>query len=119
MKTLRFIVFMLAGISLLAIWNSCKKGPEDPFFSLNSRFSRITGDWKVTEYKVNYVDTIRLVVDSIPSGWGSCGPQAYKEIDTYNYTWSFTKDGGFQEKLILFHDTIVDILNNTQACPDA
>lgn len=118
MKTLRFIVFMLAGFTLLAIWNSCKKGPEDPFFSLNSRLSRITGNWKITEYKVNYVDSIRRVVDSIPLGAGSCGPQAYKEIDTYNYTWSFTKEGEFQAKLILVHDTIVDILNNTIACPD-
>lgn len=119
MKTLRIIVFMLAGFTLLTVWSSCKKGPEDPFFSIYSRLQRVCGDWKITVYDVNYVDSLRRVIDSIPNGVGSCGPEVYKEIDTYVYTWTFDKNGGFSEKLILRHDTIIDILNNTQACPDA
>lgn len=118
MKTLRVVIFMLAGFTLLTVWNSCKKGPDDPFFSIYSRLSRICGEWKITEFKVNYVDSIRRVIDSIPNGVGSCGPESDKNIDTYNYTWKFEKSGIFTEKLILFHDTINDIINNTLLCPD-
>jgi len=118
MKTFRIVVFMLAGFTLIAIWDSCKKGPEDPFFSVYSRLQRVCGDWKITEFKVNYVDSIRRLVDSIPNGVGPCGPQSSKRVNTYNYTWSFDKHGGFQEKLILFKDSTVNVLNVTTACPN-
>ena len=119
MKTLRSILFILTGLSLIAVWSGCKKGPQDPFFSLYSRLQRVCGDWKVSEFKVNYVDSIRRRIDSVYDGTGvGCGPQTYKQIDTYNYTWSFDKHGGFQDKLILFHDTIIDIKNNTLLCKD-
>ncbi|MEO5675607.1 MAG: hypothetical protein ABIQ74_13270 [Chitinophagales bacterium] len=119
MKTLRFIMLMLAGFTILSVWNSCKKGPEDPFFSIRSRKQRVCGDWTVSEFKVNFVDSIRRVVDSIPNGSGSCGAQSEKNIDVYNYTWSFDKHGGYTQKLNLYHDHYVDIVTNSALCPDA
>jgi hypothetical protein len=119
MKTLRLIVLMMTGFTVLMVWNSCKKGPEDPFFSIHSRLSRVTGDWKISEYDVNFVDSIRRRIDSIPDGNGICGPQSEKHIDIYNYTWSFDKHGGFTEKLNLFHDHYIDVVDeDPDICPD-
>jgi len=117
MKTLRFIVLMLAGFTVLTVWNSCKKGSEDPFFSIHSRLQRVCGDWHIVEYKVDFVDSLRRVIDSSVVN-GPCGLETDKEIHNYNYTWSFDKHGGFTSKLVLGIDLSVDILNNTATCVD-
>jgi len=109
---------MLTGFTVLSIWNSCKKGPEDPFFSIHSRLQRVCGDWKIVEYKVDFVDSLRRVIDS-SSVNGPCGLETDKEINVYDYTWTFDKHGGFTEKLVLFDEISIDIVNNTQTCPDA
>jgi hypothetical protein len=46
MKTVKIALaaLMLAALS----FESCKKGPNDPFLSLKSRKSRVAGDWKVS-----------------------------------------------------------------------
>lgn len=33
----------------LTVFNSCKKGPEDPFLSFSSRDNRVTAKWKLTK----------------------------------------------------------------------
>ncbi len=61
MNKLKLIVLILSAITLLNFWQSCKKGPEDPFFSLHSRLARVTGDWNITDYRVNGKDSLRVV----------------------------------------------------------
>ncbi len=73
---------MFVALTILSVVSGCKRGDDDPFFSLLSRKARITGDWKVdyfesqlfqkfqNSYKANrkFVvkgDRITLTVDSI------------------------------------------------------
>ena len=119
MKQLKFVVFILIGITILNFWQSCKKGPEDPFFSLHSRLARVTGEWNVTEYQVNDDDSLRRVVDSIGPYWGFCGSQIDKVVLNYKYIWTFDKDGGYQQKLTIDSSYIFDIANNTPICKDS
>lgn len=108
---------MFAGLSMVMLWNSCKKGPEDPFFSIHSRLGRVCGSWQVTFFEVDFYDSLRRVVDSAGS-IGGCGDQIEKNIDFYDYEWTFDKHGNWSEKLTVKSEHTIDILNNTQPCPD-
>jgi len=118
MKRLRIIVFILIGFTVFNLWQSCKKGPEDPFFSIHSRLARVAGDWNITEYKVNGADSLRRVIDSV-AFTGFCGDEIDKTVITYKYIWSFDKNGNFSEKLTRDSSIILDILNNTAICHDS
>jgi hypothetical protein len=48
MKNYRFLSAIAVALPLLLI--SCKKGDDDPFFSLRSRKARVAGEWKVSEF---------------------------------------------------------------------
>src|SRR5690349_21101484 len=50
MKSSKFI-FLL---SLVVFFSQCKKGSDDPLFSLRTRKGRMTGNWTMTEgYKIS------------------------------------------------------------------
>ncbi|MBK6525345.1 MAG: hypothetical protein IPG07_07180 [Crocinitomicaceae bacterium] len=51
MNKLKITLSVLIGVTAMT---ACKKGDEDPFFSLASRKSRISGDWKMTSIESNY-----------------------------------------------------------------
>lgn len=119
MKQLKFIVFILIGITVLNLWQSCRKGPEDPFISFHSRLARVTGDWNITEFKINNKDSLRRVADSIGPYFGFCGLETDKVILNYKYVWTFEKNGGFKEKLTIDSSYIFDIANNTPICKDS
>ncbi|MBA3675712.1 MAG: hypothetical protein H0W75_12295 [Chitinophagaceae bacterium] len=120
MNKLKLIVLILSAITLLNFWQSCKKGPEDPFFSLHSRLARVTGDWNITDYRVNGKDSLRVVppADSL-TFIGACGTETDKKVINYNFIWSFDKTGFFQEKLNVDTSIIFDIANNTPICKDS
>ncbi len=44
-------------ISFLIIFTACKKGDEDPFFSVYSREKRLSGEWKVDSYYYTYEES--------------------------------------------------------------
>jgi len=46
------LVLIITSVTLL---NSCKKGKDDPFFTLRSRTQRITGVWKLTNLTIDVV----------------------------------------------------------------
>jgi len=120
MRPLKLIVCILLTITFLNFWQSCKKGPEDPFFSIHSRLARVTGDWNITEYRVNGKDSLRVVPpgDSL-TFIGPCGEETDKKVINYKFVWSFDKTGFFQEKLNVDTTLIFDILNNTPICEDS
>src|SRR6185369_7706584 len=101
MKTLRFVSLIMIGVSMLAIWDGCKKGAEYPFFSIWSRKHRVVGTWKITSYQVNFVDSLRRL--TLPEDsqviYGICGLETDVNIRTYDYVWTFDKHGGFNQKL--------------------
>ncbi|MBN2680870.1 MAG: hypothetical protein JXR58_00035 [Bacteroidales bacterium] len=47
MKNLSSLLFATLIISSMFVFDSCKKGEEDPFISIFSRKARITGDWVI------------------------------------------------------------------------
>ncbi|MCY7408929.1 MAG: hypothetical protein LH473_01525 [Chitinophagales bacterium] len=118
MKKLRFIVLIIIGVSFIMTWNSCKKGPEDPFFSLYSRKHRVVGDWTVSVYTVDFKDSLRRVIDSLTIQ-GGCGEETDKTVDYYNYIMTFDKNGGYIENLKIRTENSIDITNNTVNCFDA
>ena len=120
MKHLKLIVFILIGVTILNFWQSCKKGPEDPFFSIHSRLARVTGDWNVTKYTVNDKDSLRVVPpgDSV-TFIGACGEETDKTVINYKMVWSFDKNGNYQAKVTADTSVIFDILNNTPICTDS
>lgn len=118
MKHLKLIVFILVGFTVFNLWQSCKKGPEDPFFSIHSRLSRVTGNWNITKYTVNGIDSLRKVLDSTAFA-GPCGDEIDKTIEQDKFVWSFDKLGHFQSKATIDTTFIIDIINNTPICLDA
>ncbi len=53
MKTKFFVIAML--VAFATSFTSCKKGPEDPTFSLSSRKARLTAKWNISAgHWVNY-----------------------------------------------------------------
>lgn len=89
-------------ILLFFLFSGCRKGDEDPFFSLKSRTKRICGEWRVIEYKKLifvgsdpwYYDTYELRLD------GGQGVLFYRGfiLDQYSLieNWTFNKDGTFK-----------------------
>jgi hypothetical protein len=47
------ILFLITFISITLL-NSCKKGENDPFFSIYSRNNRISNNWKLTDIEGTY-----------------------------------------------------------------
>lgn len=48
----------LATLILAVSFTSCKKGKEDPGFTILSRKARVAGEWKITDYTENSSSTI-------------------------------------------------------------
>ncbi len=50
------VLFTLAAVAISAVvFDSCKKGEEDPFLSLRSRKARLVGEWKLSAGTETYV----------------------------------------------------------------
>ncbi len=65
------------------IFVSCKKGEEDPSFSLRTRKNRVVGDWKVSSGKTTYEES------------ASNGSIPYSEVYLYTETgYSYTETTG-------------------------
>jgi len=60
MKNLRTIILICVGLFfLIPTLESCRKGPEDPYWSIFTRKNRITNTWIATEFERNKLDFIR------------------------------------------------------------
>ena len=82
MKRLSGYAVILIVLSSILVFDGCKRGNDDPFFSIHSRKARVTGDWAIetmernvtqllsngTTAKINFKvanDIVTQVVDSI------------------------------------------------------
>ncbi|HBS88913.1 MAG: hypothetical protein A2W91_05665 [Bacteroidetes bacterium GWF2_38_335] len=72
MKKLSSLLLALIVTSTLFVFDSCKKGEEDPFFSIQSRKQRVAGEWTINSDKVltTYLDQegVTTKTDFIISG---------------------------------------------------
>jgi len=86
-------IITLGTIFILALLiGSCKKGEDDPFFSLHTRKARLAGDWKMTEGKITI---------GIKDSTGAYASQIY-ELTEDGYKYSVTGTGAnFQRKASL------------------
>jgi hypothetical protein len=92
MKTsVKFLLAVCAITTML----SCKKGEDDPLFSLRSRKARVTGDWKMTSgSSTSASDPSKVTTYN--------GTTATEGKDTYPFTFkiSFKKDGSFSYEVL-------------------
>jgi hypothetical protein len=44
---------LLLSLAALLVFSSCRKGKEDPLFSLHTRKARVAGDWTIVSYDEN------------------------------------------------------------------
>ncbi len=93
MKALKFIG-VVVWLALAA--GSCKKGENDPFFSLKSRKARLSTDWTVETATVVTRDT-SMSFDGTDAVLSSVQDSTADER-TYGLTWtmSFTRDGDYE-----------------------
>lgn len=112
-----FLVFSLAMPSFI----SCKKGDGDPFFSLNSRKARLTGDWKVTTLKqtvkcnrttitTNFDGNKKTVEIFVPDTVVYTPTDTlweYRKFSSFTGTllYTFDKDGNYQVDEVFTNDT--------------
>ena len=95
-------ILTLATVIFIVVinFNSCKKSENDPFLSLRSRDSRLTGTWKLTEQ--NYEITEKHYVGGSTS-ISEYSANVYDGVMTVNGTYSysfsyeieFIKDGSY------------------------
>ncbi len=57
MKKITSLLLALSILFTLSVINGCKKGENDPFFSIRSRKARVAGDWTVFNFISNVVTT--------------------------------------------------------------
>ena len=102
-------------ISILLIINiitvqSCKKGENDPLFSLSTRSNRLSGNWEVVKEEIketitkNNVGDTSYVINSIYNGTYKATATQYSILDTtfthhdtiyYKEEIKFTEDGKY------------------------
>ena len=64
-KSKKLLIIALGVVIISPLFQSCKKGEEDPFISLRSRDKRITGTWKLNKIeKTTITTTTDVDVDS-------------------------------------------------------
>lgn len=59
MKNFRIVLILVLGS--LMVFNSCKRGAEDPFLSFKSRDARITGEWLITDITGSSTQYVRYL----------------------------------------------------------
>jgi|GEM_PF-1720931 len=134
MKNLRNILVLgMLAVILLPILESCKKGPEDPFFSIFSRKNRITETWQANSFFVNKVDflvrsdTMTAIDTFCPDDWTFVNPgipipsaQWFFQTDTdLTFLLEFAKDGDynlFTAKNVFYSRTISLQLDTAKKC---
>ncbi|MFH0895150.1 MAG: hypothetical protein V2A54_12010, partial [Bacteroidota bacterium] len=75
----------------------CKKGENDPMFSLKSRKARLAGEWELSEGSVTTINSGSSYTYSYNGT--TCTETSNGTTDTYPYTEtiSYNKDGSFEK----------------------
>lgn len=94
MKRFGFLFLVLFIVSSII---SCRKGPEDPLFSLTTRKNRISKEWTAFSYKVNGVERI-MEKGTFNIEQGDCGTQTIQRYDSLSIFLDFRKSGEFFDK---------------------
>jgi hypothetical protein len=86
------------GVALMVL-PGCKKGEEDPFFTLRSRKQRLTGSWELETYERNLnVGKIRQVTFSSDDGLTYLFEDSSQVSRAFTWTISFNNDGEYRSE---------------------
>lgn len=58
MKKAKGLSILLVALTTIIVFDGCKRGVDDPFFSFKSRKARVTGDWTVDNMESEILKTI-------------------------------------------------------------
>lgn len=100
----RNILMMLFIFSLIG----CKKYPEGPKFSLRTMKSRLSGDWKVTRFEVNGIDSLANLT-SVKVNIGN----NFNEVESK--TLSYYRCTSFKAENDKYNSSLVNIALNKEA----
>lgn len=103
----RVLLLIMVTILIIPLLNSCKKGEEDPWFSIYSRKYRLCLDWKIVSYRKDIQSNDSIVTytfDGITS--------TYRKFKS-NYTYTspgtmrivFDKNGNYEWNQTITTDT--------------
>ncbi len=101
MKNKGIILIALFGIAL--IFGSCKKGVNDPSFSLKSRDARITADWVLNSMNKSGIQVIKV------------GQETYTSTTTYVFdgtTMTETSNVGFGDQVSSYPYSYEMVIND-------
>lgn len=114
MKKFRYLLLLtLAFAIFFPVFQSCKKGEGDPFFSIYSRKARLCNEWKVSKYIETYEIKDTTITTEIDENKKKIKVEA-RFIDTtiYRYhlltgelTYKFEKDGSYERYEAFTDDT--------------
>ncbi len=83
-KSISILAILIAGLTIPTM-QSCKKYPEGPSISLQSRTERVTNTWRVDNYKINGNDHTSAMSDY---------SETYSENGDYTYSWGMFSGTG-------------------------
>jgi len=106
------VVLALAILMFAGIFSGCKKGAEDPFFSLLSRKARLTGVWNLSD--ANYVEKGKSYTEtySFDDGTGimtysyKTGIIDFDDNYTYSRVLTINKDNSFVDIETITNDGV-------------
>ncbi|MBN8701671.1 MAG: hypothetical protein J0M08_01275 [Bacteroidetes bacterium] len=93
----KHILTFVAILGAIVLFDSCKKGENDPFLSLRSRKARVAGEWKLTSGEMNITSddgTSSMTADGSTRTYTDNSGFSSSEVFTLVYT--FEKDGTFK-----------------------
>ncbi|MGD1846582.1 MAG: hypothetical protein ACFB10_14435 [Salibacteraceae bacterium] len=92
-KISSLVLLLAVGVGLFST-TGCRKGENDPFFSLRSRKARLTGDWTVQESILTNNDTT-YTYDGTNLTVTVGGAEIFQPYPV-TYTWKFENDGKYE-----------------------
>ncbi len=86
-----FVLFVTV-VFIIPVFNSCKKGSEDPFISLRSRESRLKGEWNLTSGTATIIDGSTTITKTFDGSMVTIITNGQSETYAHTEKLEFLKD---------------------------
>ncbi len=128
MKFKHTLLFVFSIVAVVTLFDSCRKGPEDPWLTFRSRKARMVGDWIAKDYKINgrdmLIDIDRDTSKQVPPCVPASTINDYYRYTTithnFEYRFNFLQNGDFNSTFRYFDNyNIVHDIDSSDACKNA